>query len=107
LGHREALVRRRTRFRHHDVQEHGRDQVLMDYHLRVGRLTADTHLPDGHRLVEQRPDETEVGEGSTVTLIDRDVAARRCRLRQVRVIRDCGVYDRRENPQYHPEVARP
>ena len=29
------------------------------------------------------------------------------RLRQVRVVRDYGVYDRRENPQYYPEDARP
>ena len=29
------------------------------------------------------------------------------RLRQVRVVRDYGMYDRRENPQYYPEVARP
>jgi hypothetical protein len=29
------------------------------------------------------------------------------RLRQVRVVRDYGMYDRRENPQYYPEVSRP
>ena len=29
------------------------------------------------------------------------------RLRQVRVVPDYGMYDRRENPQYYPEVARP
>jgi hypothetical protein len=29
------------------------------------------------------------------------------RLRQVRVVRDYGMYDRRENPQYYTEVARP
>jgi Antibiotic biosynthesis monooxygenase len=28
------------------------------------------------------------------------------RLRQVRVVRDYGKYDRRENPQYYPEVER-
>ena len=65
-----ALVRWRTRARHHEVQEKGRGQVLMDYHLRVGQLTRDTRLPDGHRLIEQRLDETEVGEGTMVTLID-------------------------------------
>jgi heme-degrading monooxygenase HmoA len=163
-----ALVRWRTRARHHEVQEKGRGQVLMDYHLRVGQLTRDTRLPDGHRLIEQRLDETEVGEGTMVTLIDAhrpsewvhetppvDVAAwlgltpnapglvswdifdavlspgeiilllswrdhdaadafgtavplhDDARLRQVRVVRDYGMYDRRENPQYYPEVARP
>jgi hypothetical protein len=29
------------------------------------------------------------------------------RLRQVRVVRDYGMYDRRESPQYYPEVERP
>ena len=29
------------------------------------------------------------------------------RLRQVRVVRDYGMYDRRENLQYYTEVARP
>ena len=29
------------------------------------------------------------------------------RLRQVRVVPDYGMYDRRENPQYYPEVTRP
>jgi hypothetical protein len=29
------------------------------------------------------------------------------RLRQVRIIRDYGMFDRREAPQYYPEVARP
>ena len=28
------------------------------------------------------------------------------RRRRVRVIRDYGMYDRRENPQYYPEVTR-
>jgi heme-degrading monooxygenase HmoA len=65
-----ALVRWRTQSRHHEVQEKGRGQVLMDYHLRVGQVTADTRLPHGHPLVEQRLDETEVGEGTTVALID-------------------------------------
>jgi heme-degrading monooxygenase HmoA len=163
-----ALVRWRTRSRHHEVQEKGRGQVLVDYHLRVGQVTGDSRLPDGHRLVEQRLDETEVGEGTTVTLIDaprpadlvratapaavaawlglapdapglvswdvfdavlspgdvilllswRDSDAAEAfrtavslrtdaRLRQVRGVRDYGMYDRRENPQYYPEVSRP
>lgn len=32
-----ALVRWRTRARHHDVQVKGRDEALADYHLRVGQ----------------------------------------------------------------------
>lgn len=29
------------------------------------------------------------------------------RLRRVRVVRDYGMFDRRESPQYHPDVTRP
>lgn len=162
-----ALVRWRTRPHHHEVQEKGRQEILCDYHLRVGQITRDTRLPEGRRLPEQRLDETEVGEGTTVTLLD----ARRTpegvsrspavevatdlgldesapgllswdvfeavlnpgdvilllswldqetagafagdgglpegvRLRQVRVVRDYGMYDRRESPQFYPDVPR-
>lgn len=161
-----ALIRWRTQARHHEVQEKGRGGVFQDYHLRVGQLTRDTRLPDGHALREQRLDETETGEGTTVTLIDgkqpaewvkeappAEVAARLrlpssapglvgwdvfdavltpgdvilllawrdeagaeafegtidlgddLRLRRVRVVRDYGMFDRREAPQYYPAVA--
>jgi heme-degrading monooxygenase HmoA len=163
-----ALVRWRTQAKHHGAQEKGRAEILSDYHLRVGQLTRDTRLPDGCALHEQRLDETEVGEGTTVTLIDarrpaewvrkadpddvatwlglapgapglvawdvfdgvltpgeiilllswRDQAAAEtfeaavalpdgARLRRVRVVRDYGMFDRREAPQYYPEVPRP
>jgi heme-degrading monooxygenase HmoA len=65
-----ALVRWRTRAGHHEVQEKGRSEVLLDYHLRVGQITQDTRLPEGWVLREQRLDETEAGAGTTVTLID-------------------------------------
>src|SRR6185437_6279284 len=65
-----AVVRWRTAQRHHMVQEKGRSEILLDYHLRVGQITRDTRLPPGCTLAEQRLDETEVGEGTTVTLID-------------------------------------
>jgi hypothetical protein len=29
------------------------------------------------------------------------------RIRRVRVVRDYGMFDRREAPQYYPEVTRP
>ena len=164
-----AVVRWRTTMRHHMVQEKGRGQILLDYHLRVGQVTQDTQIPEGHTLEEQRLDETEVGEGTTVTLITgkrpaewpetktpRDCAeflgynlwCVNClklkwdvfdavltpgdlilliswrnnrdaeyyeaqanledgfRLRRVRVIRDYGMFDRREAPQYYAEVQR-
>ena len=63
-----ALVRWRTLVRHHEVQVKGRSEVLADYHLRVGQVTTDSHVPEGHRLEEQRLDVTEVGKGTAVTL---------------------------------------
>jgi heme-degrading monooxygenase HmoA len=160
-----ALVRWRTRMRHHLVQEKGRTEIFSDYHLRVGQLTKDTNIPKGYELDEQRLDETEVGEGTTVILIDgkrpsewvkntsaENVAAwlglpskagalvswdvfdavltpgdiillmswrdhfhaeifenslslqDGTRLRRVRVVRDYGMYDRREAPQYYPDA---
>ena len=161
-----ALVRWRTAARHHDMQQRGRDEILLDYHLRVGQLTRDTHLPIGCELREQRLDESEVGQGTAVTFISEDVGpqvgrslsaedlARRLglpdevaglvswdvfdavltpgqailmlvwtdrppprvidetrsstdqrRVRDVRVIRDYGMFDRREAPQYYPPTG--
>ena len=65
-----SLVRWRTHMRHHQVQQKGRDEILADYHLRVGQITADDHLPAGYAITEQRLDKTEVGEGTAITLID-------------------------------------
>ena len=162
-----SVVRWRTTMRHHLVQEKGRSEILLDYHLRVGQITGDTRIPEGQTLREQRLDETEVGEGTTVTLIDAtrpqgsdglsdpahaaadlgvqpgapglvswDVfeavltpgdlillmtwrthedaervgaeaeLAADARLRRVRIVRDYGMFDRREAPQYYPEVRR-
>jgi heme-degrading monooxygenase HmoA len=162
-----SVVRWRTQSRHHEVQQKGREEILLDYHLRVGQLTRDTQLPEGLALQEQRLDETETGEGTTVILIDakrppewvseskpedvaqwlgsepdpsdlvawdvfdavltpgdfilllswRDEAAAKAfegrlslqdgaRLRRVRVVRDYGMFDRREAPQYYPDANR-
>ena len=65
-----AVVRWRTTVRHHEVQEKGRTEVFLDYHLRVGQLTHDTRIPAGYAIQEQRLDETEVGDATTVSLID-------------------------------------
>jgi heme-degrading monooxygenase HmoA len=162
-----ALVRWRTQALHHGVQEKGRAEVFLDYHLRVGQLTRDTRPPAGHTLAEQRLDETAAGTATTVTLVDtsrpadwvagtppaevagalglvptapglvewdvfdavlapgdvvlmaswRDDGAAAAfeagrpqaagaRLRRVRVIRDYGMFDRREAPQYYPPVEK-
>jgi hypothetical protein len=29
------------------VQEKGRSEILLDYHLRVGQITQDTRIPEG------------------------------------------------------------
>ena len=160
-----AVVRWRTTIRHHEIQGEARANVFLDYHLRVGQLTHDTQIPEGYTLREQRLDETEVGEATTVSLIDTramtevtsvppaDVAGRlglrpaadglvewdvfdavltpgdvmlmlswrdeqaarsfeaaglpgKARIRRVRIIRDYGMFDRREAPQYYPDVRR-
>jgi heme-degrading monooxygenase HmoA len=158
-----SVVRWRTAMRHHMVQEKGRSEILLDYHLRVGQITQDTCLPAGHTLQEQRLDETETGSATTIILIDAaqsastDATANAARLgldtkadglvgwdvfdavltpgngilltswrtnadaeafaarvklpeggrlRRVRVVRDYGMFDRREAPQYYPAVER-
>jgi heme-degrading monooxygenase HmoA len=162
-----ALIRWRTKASHHQVQEKGRGGVLLDYHLRIGQITQDSRMPEGQVLREQRLDETEIGGGTTVTLVDvqrhpewvkvteprnvarwlgldpdaagliawdvfdavlqpgdvillmtwRDQSAAEAfeaktsphetaRIRRVRVIRDYGMFDRREAPQYYPDVPR-
>jgi len=115
--------------------------------LRVGELTADTQLPAGAALNQQRFDTTAVGTAPVVSICeggsvpdapaegvhdaelyesitsagrllrliawaDSDAAeawrpAATVRHRQVRVIRDYGMHDRREAPQFYPDVARP
>ena len=161
-----ALVRWRTQAKHHVAQDVGRRKILVDYRLRVGQHTRDTCFPEGQHIVDQRMDETGLGQGTTVTLINfvlepavlsrsapeeiaadvgvtinehRDIvswdlyengampgemlllctwtdenAAREfesqgtvrkdARLRRVRVIREYGLFDRREAPQYYPDV---
>jgi heme-degrading monooxygenase HmoA len=161
-----SVVRWRTKTRHHEVQEKGRNEILLDYHLRVGQITADSRIPEGYTLQEQRLDETEVGDGTTLTLADAKQPAsskvfssrerarhlglpkqadglvtwdvfdavltpgnlilmiswktdqfaqafeKRMkmpedgRFRRVRVIRDYGMFDRREAPQYYPDAVR-
>lgn len=160
-----SVVRWRTAARHHMVQEKGRTEILLDYHLRVGQVTRDTKVPSGQVIAEQRLDETETGEGTTVTFIEAqrgaevndkaspsDIAAslgldasatglvawdiydavlapgdlilmmvwktkanaaafdksvklaEGRRLRHIRVVRDYGMFDRREAPQYYPPI---
>lgn len=64
-----SVVRWRTARNHHLVQQKGRDDILESYHLRVGEIFADNKLPAGMKLLHQRNDETEVGEGTMATII--------------------------------------
>ena len=160
-----ALVRWRTHALHHDVQEKGRREVFQDYHLRVARVTADSHVPEGPLIRDPPPDETEVGESKVVTLVAaawsetlhenapvETIAARlgfradasglvawdlfealltpgdrllllswrdslsadageaampdAGRRRRLNVVRDYGMFERYEAPQYYPEIPR-
>ena len=64
-----SVVRWRTAQNHHLIQQKGRDEILLDYHLRVGEIFADNKLPEDMELLNQRNDETEVGAGTMVTII--------------------------------------
>lgn len=153
-----ALIRWRTLAAHHDVQAQGRDHVFADYHLRVGEVTADTQIPEGQHLRQERFDTTTAGAARVVTITEaspdaalpspatydsadgfvdgerydgitipgktlwlaswRDEAALAAwekgarsplatpsvRQRSVRVIRDYGMRERYEAPQYYPPV---
>jgi len=159
-----AVVRWRTLPHHHEIQEKGRFEIFFDYYLRVGEITADTHIPEGQVLREQRFDETEIGSAHAVTIVEIPpsadgksaedaVAANQpvtgtagltdvevfdsiynpgkvlilagwrdepaiagapqstdgkpdVRRRTVRVVREYGMYERREAPQYYRPVER-
>jgi len=160
-----SLVRWRVSANHHKVQQAARDSVFADYRLRIGQIVADTCVPAGQTLLEQRLDATQTGVGKAVTLLDAkrapdwvrqagadavakslgldaavsglvawdafdalmtpgdviavatwdDLAAAQAferkatlpegvRLRHIRVIREYGMFDRREAPQYFAEM---
>ena len=162
-----SLVRWRVSTKHHKVQEAARDRVFADYRLRIGQVVADTRIPEGYTLQEQRLDVTETGAGTVVMLLDAkrspewvkqagadavarslgldpraaglvawdafdalltpgdviavvtwkdqdaaDAFARHAtlpdgvRLRHVRIVREYGMFDRREAPQYFDEKQR-
>jgi heme-degrading monooxygenase HmoA len=158
-----SVVRWRTVAKHHDTQQRGRDEVFQDYHLRVGEIVGDTAPLAGASILEQRLDETEIGQAKFLTLteirhqsgvtvaalpdwllLDRDQAdlvdydvfasiynkgklallaswrdrpaaeqfkppfragVDGLRHRVVRVVRDYGMFDRRESPQYYPAIG--
>jgi heme-degrading monooxygenase HmoA len=63
-----SIVRWRTTGVHHIAQKQGRAEILEDYHLRIGDVTADSGAPSKAPVHEQRFDETEIGaKFATVT----------------------------------------
>jgi len=159
-----SVIRWRTFGMHHEIQAKGRSEIFEDYHLRVGEITADTHIPEGQKLQEQRFDETGTGTSKAATIselgaqdkkpassdlpadlklpadgmlgvLDQEtfesitnpgklllltswkdataanawhpaiLAGHELRHRQVRIIRDYGMLDRREAPQFYPPVG--
>lgn len=160
-----SLVRWSVETNHHKVMQAARDRVFADYRMHIGEFVADTRLPAGQALLQQRLDVTEAGIGKAITLLDAkresdwikkagadavakslgfdpgvsDVVAwdvfdavatpgdaialvkwgdlanaeaftrdatlpEDVRLRLIRVVRDYGMFDRREAPQYFAEV---
>jgi hypothetical protein len=150
---------------HHRTMQAARDRVFADYRMHIGEFVSDTHVPEGHTLLQQRLDVTEAGAGKAITLLDTqrdpewlkqvhaDAVAKSLgfdqdawdfvewdmfdgiatpgvvialvkwadltdaeafqrnaslpdsvRLRNIRVVRDYGMFDRREAPQYFAEV---
>jgi heme-degrading monooxygenase HmoA len=72
-----SIVRWRTTGVHHIAQKQGRAEILEDYHLRIGDVTADSGAPGKASVHEQRFDETEIGAKlATVTELtsERDAA---------------------------------
>lgn len=65
-----SVVRWRTVALHHETQQRGRDEVFEDYHLRVGEIVTDNAPPAGLSLIEQRLDETEIGQAKFMTLTE-------------------------------------
>lgn len=160
-----ALVRWSVEAHHHTVMQTARDRIFADYHMHIGEFVADTQVPAGQTLLQQRLDVTEAGTGKAITLlnatretewvkqVDAEAVAKSLgfnpgthevvawdafdavtapgdvialvkwnelakaeafarnvtmpegvRLRNIRVVRDYGMFDRREAPQYFAEA---
>lgn len=65
-----SVMRWRSQGEHHNIQQQGRDAIFADYHLRVCEVTSDDHPPSGLGVVEQRFDETEIGEAKAITITE-------------------------------------
>ena len=70
-----ALIRWRTHAQHHHIQAQGRELIFAEYRLRVGEITADSLPPHGHRVRQQRFDQTETSRAKAITVIELDPSA--------------------------------
>lgn len=129
----QALIRWRTNARHHLAQQAGRSTIFQDYHLRVGQITDETGAADATAvtLITTKPPAPSMLDAEGLTgcgLFDAILTPGNlillaswrtqehaeayentlrlpagARLRRVRIIRDYGMFDRREAPQYFPD----
>jgi heme-degrading monooxygenase HmoA len=65
-----AVVRWRSTGEHHKIQAQGRNAIFSDYHLRVCEVTADSHPPQGLRVIEQRFDVTQTGPAKALAITE-------------------------------------
>jgi heme-degrading monooxygenase HmoA len=65
-----AVVRWRSQREHHNIQEQGRNGIFSDYHLRVCEVTSDSHPPKDLQVIEQRLDESEIGESKALAITE-------------------------------------
>jgi heme-degrading monooxygenase HmoA len=65
-----SVVRWRSQGEHHKIQEQGRNGIFSDYHLRVCGVTADTHPPKGHKVIEQLFDTTQIGAAKALAITE-------------------------------------
>ena len=70
-----AVVRWRSQGQHHNIQDQARRGIFSDYHLRVCEVTADSHPPEGLRVIEQRLDATEIGDAKALAITEISPAA--------------------------------
>jgi len=83
------------------------NEVFREYHIRIGEITSDDRLAPGEILRERRFDETRA-PAKLVALSEAELSnlPPSIRHRRVRVIRDYGMFDGTEAPQYYPPVLR-
>ena len=126
-----ALIRWRTHALHHEFQGKGRTDILAGYQLRVGEIVADTEAPGllpqqrfdvtevgsaKFLTVTEEPVQADTAfesitrPGHSLSLsgwpnqaaAEAGIGGKSGRHRIVRVIRDYGMFERAEAPQYYP-----